>query len=87
MNVQHHCRNCGEIFCNNCTNQRITLPAMGYSSPVRVCYNCAKQILEHQHPIEKERNSLSYSDSELSDYNIDDNDDVNQNLVFANTNA
>uniref|UniRef100_A0A1L8DMD8 Putative run domain-containing protein n=1 Tax=Nyssomyia neivai TaxID=330878 RepID=A0A1L8DMD8_9DIPT len=39
---KHHCRNCGEIFCHNCSEQMAPLPnAQGQlGKPVRVCDGC-----------------------------------------------
>lgn len=38
---QHHCRRCGEIFCNSCTKRRLSLPHLNYGQrPVRACERC-----------------------------------------------
>ncbi|XP_065179823.1 LOW QUALITY PROTEIN: myotubularin-related protein 2-like [Sycon ciliatum] len=37
---KHHCRGCGQVFCGECTRQRIRLPKFGYYKPERVCDNC-----------------------------------------------
>lgn len=37
---KHHCRACGDIFCDDCCNQRIPLPELDYYVPVRCCQNC-----------------------------------------------
>jgi ankyrin repeat protein len=38
---RHHCRNCGESFCDKCTWRKLLLPHIGFaSSPVRVCDAC-----------------------------------------------
>ena len=38
---KHHCRNCGNIFCKNCTKKRMLIPVYGYTkNPVRVCDKC-----------------------------------------------
>ncbi|KAK9113675.1 hypothetical protein Syun_020472 [Stephania yunnanensis] len=34
---EHHCRNCGDIFCDKCTHGRIALTADENAQPVRVC--------------------------------------------------
>ena len=34
---QHHCRNCGDIFCDKCTRGRIALTADDNAQNVRVC--------------------------------------------------
>ncbi|XP_066591583.1 RUN and FYVE domain-containing protein 2-like isoform X3 [Prorops nasuta] len=35
---KHHCRNCGHIFCNSCSDNTAVLPNL--SKPVRVCDEC-----------------------------------------------
>ncbi|XP_074585606.1 LOW QUALITY PROTEIN: uncharacterized protein LOC141841347 [Curcuma longa] len=41
INRKHHCRRCGGIFCNNCTQQRMILRGQG-DAPVRICDPCKK---------------------------------------------
>ena len=39
---KHHCRNCGQIFCNECSSKST---AVGNSrKPVRVCDSCFKEL-------------------------------------------
>lgn len=40
MNRRHHCRRCGLLYCGKCSNRSIAIPALKYSSPVRVCETC-----------------------------------------------
>ncbi|RWS17471.1 hypothetical protein B4U79_09026 [Dinothrombium tinctorium] len=40
---RHHCRNCGQIFCNSCANNFISLNHYGFYKPVRVCNVCYYQ--------------------------------------------
>ncbi|CAB1338584.1 unnamed protein product [Coregonus sp. 'balchen'] len=40
----HHCRNCGEIFCNACSDNELPLPAS--PKPVRVCDTCHALLLQ-----------------------------------------
>ena len=37
--LQHHCRKCGFVCCNDCTSKRWMLPCIS-SKPVRVCNIC-----------------------------------------------
>ncbi|CAG8506887.1 26446_t:CDS:10 [Gigaspora margarita] len=37
---KHHCRQCGNIFCQECTSKNIALPQLGYLKPERVCSGC-----------------------------------------------
>eukprot|EP01121_Diplochlamys_sp_Union-15-3_P003989 TRINITY_DN1394_c0_g1_i3.p1 TRINITY_DN1394_c0_g1~~TRINITY_DN1394_c0_g1_i3.p1 ORF type:complete len:183 (-),score=21.10 TRINITY_DN1394_c0_g1_i3:27-575(-) len=40
-NRRHHCRNCGHIYCNKCTQKRAFLPRYGLTKKkVRVCERC-----------------------------------------------
>lgn len=44
---KHHCRNCGQIFCNNCSDHVVPLPGeVGgtLGKPVRVCDTCWVQL-------------------------------------------
>ncbi|CAG9823724.1 unnamed protein product [Phaedon cochleariae] len=40
---RHHCRNCGEIFCNTCSDNTMALPSS--AKPVRVCDDCHLLLL------------------------------------------
>ncbi|XP_054379360.1 RUN and FYVE domain-containing protein 2-like [Pongo abelii] len=42
-NSQHHCQNCGHIFCNTCSSNELALPY--YPKPVRVCDSCHTLLL------------------------------------------
>lgn len=37
---RHHCRNCGKIFCSQCSSHFVPLPHFGEDRPVRVCNRC-----------------------------------------------
>ncbi|CAF1377912.1 unnamed protein product [Rotaria sordida] len=37
---KHHCRNCGNVFCNSCANYYKTIPSLNLTRPVRVCRDC-----------------------------------------------
>ena len=41
---KHHCRNCGDIFCNECSDNKMPLPSS--AKPVRVCDNCHEMLLQ-----------------------------------------
>ncbi|CAF1162904.1 unnamed protein product [Rotaria sordida] len=40
---KHHCRNCGQIFCEACVSTKLTLTSS--TKPVRVCDECCKYVL------------------------------------------
>uniref|UniRef100_A0AC35GNC4 FYVE-type domain-containing protein n=1 Tax=Panagrolaimus sp. PS1159 TaxID=55785 RepID=A0AC35GNC4_9BILA len=37
---EHHCRRCGQIFCDSCSNHRVNLPS--HAKQVRVCSRCLR---------------------------------------------
>ncbi|XP_067014667.2 myotubularin-related protein 3 isoform X2 [Anabrus simplex] len=37
---KHHCRNCGKIFCADCSENTVPLPREQLYDPVRVCSSC-----------------------------------------------
>ncbi|KAK3597426.1 hypothetical protein CHS0354_040164 [Potamilus streckersoni] len=37
---KHHCRACGQGFCDDCTSYQRAVPDRGWTSEVRVCENC-----------------------------------------------
>jgi len=41
-NRKHHCRNCGNIFCNDCSSKQATMT--GYKKPQRVCEACFGEL-------------------------------------------
>ncbi|XP_062087441.1 uncharacterized protein LOC133794250 [Humulus lupulus] len=63
INRKHHCRRCGGLFCNSCTQQRMVLRGQG-DSPVRICEPCktleeaARFELRHGHRSRAWRGSL-----------------------------
>lgn len=38
--LQHHCRACGQVFCQQCSSKTSTLPKFGIEKEVRVCEAC-----------------------------------------------
>jgi len=40
---KHHCRSCGQGFCNDCSKQRQPVPSRGWDYPVRVCDGCMQK--------------------------------------------
>ena len=49
VNRRHHCRHCGNIFCDACSGQRSLLPvAFGLRDPQRVCVPCHRLLAPMQ---------------------------------------
>jgi hypothetical protein len=45
---RHHCRACGNVFCDDCTNHRALLPMYGLGEE-KVCTRCAKYLNHKKH--------------------------------------
>ncbi|XP_048502637.1 protein FREE1 isoform X2 [Beta vulgaris subsp. vulgaris] len=60
FNRRHHCRNCGDVFCDKCTQGRTPLTLEDNAQAVRVCDRC---MVKRMHP---------YSDQSLVDLEIQD---------------
>lgn len=42
FSLQHHCRNCGNIFCNECSTKSATVASS--KKPARVCDVCYAEV-------------------------------------------
>ncbi|CAH2106298.1 unnamed protein product [Euphydryas editha] len=41
---RHHCRACGQVFCQQCSSKTSTLPKFGIEKEVRVCDACFDKV-------------------------------------------
>ena len=49
VNRKHHCRHCGQIFCDDCSSKKALLPvAFGLRDPQRVCNQCELILRPYQ---------------------------------------
>lgn len=61
---KHHCRSCGEVFCQNCSSQKVKLGR----SMVRVCDRCVKTKRVSNAVLSIERDSLISVDRASDEY-------------------
>ncbi|CAB4035881.1 myotubularin-related 2-like, partial [Paramuricea clavata] len=50
FNRRHHCRACGQVFCNECSSHRVCLLKLGYTKQERVCDRC---YIKHRDEVDK----------------------------------
>ncbi|XP_019740726.1 phosphatidylinositol-3,5-bisphosphate 3-phosphatase MTMR3 isoform X2 [Hippocampus comes] len=50
---KHHCRNCGNVFCASCCDQKIPVPSQQLFEPSRVCKNCYGSLRLSSSPLDK----------------------------------
>ncbi|KAJ8383375.1 hypothetical protein AAFF_G00221650 [Aldrovandia affinis] len=53
---RHHCRNCGQLFCQKCSRFQSDIKRLKISSPVRVCQNCYYNLQHERGSEEGSRN-------------------------------
>jgi len=47
---KHHCRSCGRLFCSECSEQSVPIPAEQLYQPVRVCDQCFAHLTSGMAP-------------------------------------
>nr|XP_060642169.1 myotubularin-related protein 3 isoform X2 [Anolis sagrei ordinatus] len=48
---KHHCRNCGNVFCSSCCNQKVPVPTQQLFEPSRVCKACYSGLGPDNKPV------------------------------------
>jgi len=71
FNRRHACRNCEKVVCGTCSENKIVLPAISKTKPLRVCITCYGSELSSQKQSSTTRKIAWLCDSD-SDSDIDD---------------
>ena len=78
---QHHCKKCGKVFCQRCSDNFVFLPCS--SKPCRVCNECAEKLADRlrRFKVEKSKETIR-SPSESSEPPQVKEEDLNQYVTF-----
>lgn len=49
------CRNCGNVFCSSCCDQKIPVPSQQLFEPCRVCKSCYSSLQLSPAPLELDK--------------------------------
>jgi hypothetical protein len=58
---KHHCRACGEVFCDTCSQLRRKIPRLNYFLPVRVCESCHMALEEEEEEEKVEKDVINFT--------------------------
>jgi len=71
INRRHHCRKCGMVVCNDCSNKRVMLPEQS-SKPLRVCLSCHDEMSQQSAGVNTSNNDVKTEGSSGEEDSDDD---------------
>ncbi len=77
-------RNCGRVYCSDCTNNKASVPNQQLNEPVRVCNNCFSELMPFDDVICVKGNEPLKTD-DLEAALLEDEDDAKLNPFFKST--
>lgn len=89
---RHHCRVCGQIFCDNCTTM-VPGDKFNYTGKIRLCNSCLSY--EYANDSSDEDEDYDYEDDDDNDYNnllfhdseqINDEEDTSSSNIYSTNN-
>ncbi|KAK3927305.1 Pleckstrin-like proteiny domain-containing family F member 1-like protein [Frankliniella fusca] len=81
LNRRHHCRKCGAVVCNPCSNKRYLLPHQS-SKPLRVCLTCYDSLTRAK-VLSSNSGENSFSKDSSGEDDSDDEEDSNRSQQEA----
>ncbi|KAL7673676.1 hypothetical protein ACOME3_008528 [Neoechinorhynchus agilis] len=82
-NRKHHCRNCGDIFCQKCSSQKLPLPKFGFNEEVRVCDACHVEITNPEFFKKQNDDSLSLKRDNVSHAELNEEEQLQLALALS----
>ncbi|KAI3388232.1 hypothetical protein SNEBB_008427 [Seison nebaliae] len=79
---KHHCRNCGQVFCNACSSKTISILKYNFTQPVRVCDTCYQLVLSGENDLVHESSARPNIKNLMDEPNLT-NDHIDSDLKKA----
>ncbi|KAJ3155783.1 Vacuolar protein-sorting-associated protein 27 [Geranomyces michiganensis] len=86
FNRKHHCRNCGQTFCGQCSSKQMPLSHLGIVQDVRVCDTCFSKLSSKSTPSSPpstRRATESHSTKPSGDLSRREEDDLQKALALS----
>ncbi|KAL7690342.1 putative FYVE zinc finger, protein-tyrosine phosphatase, catalytic, Zinc finger, FYVE/PHD-type [Plasmopara halstedii] len=81
---RHHCRRCGNVFCDACSSARMPLVNSGFVTPVRVCAKCSIAAKKAHAKMVQERQKLQIYEPPRRHSDIADREELTKTGFWFN---